>query len=149
MGRQDNPRPDGMVGVLQVRTARLMLFVIAVFALAPLAMGAGQTSVTGTWSGTLVFKGAEAGEEPLRAILRHDGTTLTGTAGPDADQQYRITKGKVVTTGGATALTFDLIINGVLTSFDLKLVDGTLKGEATSEGEDGHKHAAIVVLKKG
>lgn len=132
-----------------MRAARLLLIVVAIIACAPRETVAGQTSVSGTWSGTLVFKGAEAGEERLRAVLRHDGDTLSGTAGPDADQQYRITKGKVATTAGTTAVGFDLIVNGVLTSFDLKLVDGALKGEATSEGEDGHKHVASVVLKKG
>jgi hypothetical protein len=107
-----------------------------------------QATLAGTWSGTLIFKGPDPAEETLVLVLKQDGATLTGTAGPDADRQYKITKGKTAAAGGVTSITFDLIINGVLSSFDLKLVDGRLNGEATSEGEDGHKRVATVELRR-
>ncbi len=34
-------------------------------------------------------------EDPFHVVLKQDGGALTGTAGPDADRQYRINNGKV------------------------------------------------------
>jgi hypothetical protein len=106
------------------------------------------SSVAGAWSGTVVFAiDGETHEDPFHAVLKQDGSVLTGTAGPDADRQYRINNGKVITAKETTAVTFDVIVNGVHTALDLKLVDGALKGSAVIEGEDGHRHAATVNLK--
>jgi hypothetical protein len=108
----------------------------------------GTPGVTGAWTGTVVFKvDGETHEDSFHAVLKQDGTTLTGTAGPDADRQYRINNGKVITAKDITAVTFEVIVNGVHTALDLKLVDGALKGTATIEGEDGHRYAANVDLK--
>ena len=136
---------------MRMKALHSAAFVVAVVvaSVAVRGMRAEQATVSGTWSGTPVFKGADPGEEPIHLVITQDGTTLTGTAGPDADHQYRITKAKLTNAGSAASVTFDLILNAVLTSFDLKLTDGALKGEATTEGEDGHKRVAAVELKKG
>lgn len=108
----------------------------------------GAASVSGTWTGTVTFKAdGETHEDPLHAVLKQDGTTLTGSAGPDADRQYRINNGKVATANGEITVSFIVIVNGVQTSLDLKRVDAALKGTATIEGEDGQRHAATVTLK--
>ncbi|HVQ41594.1 MAG TPA: hypothetical protein VMS54_05300 [Vicinamibacterales bacterium] len=108
----------------------------------------GTPAVTGAWAGTVVFKAdGEAHEDPFHAVLKQDGAALTGTAGPDADHQYRISNGKIVNAKDVTTVTFEVIVNGVHTALDLKLVDGALKGTAVIEGEDGQRHAANVDLK--
>jgi hypothetical protein len=108
----------------------------------------GTQSVTGAWTGSVVFKvDGETHEDPFHAVLKQDGSALTGTAGPDADRQYRINNGKVITAKDITAVTFDVIVNGVHTALDLKLADGALKGTAAIEGEDGRRHAATVEMK--
>ena len=105
-------------------------------------------SVSGVWAGTAIFKAdGETHEEPFHAVLKHSGPALTGTAGPDADRQYRVNNGKVTVTADATVVSFDVIVNGVHTSFELKLVSAALKGTAVIEGEDGRRHAATVDLK--
>jgi hypothetical protein len=105
--------------------------------------------VTGAWTGSVVFKAdGETHQDPLHVVLKQDGGALTGTAGPDADRQYRISNGKVTTAKDATAVTFEVIVNGVHMALDLKLVDGQLKGTAMIEGEDGQRHAATALLRR-
>ena len=104
--------------------------------------------VNGAWTGTVVFNAdGETHEDPFHTVLKQNGGVLTGTAGPDADRQYRINNGKVVTAKDTTTVTFQVIVNGVHMALDLKLIDGMLKGTAAIEGEDGHRHAATVNLK--
>ena len=108
----------------------------------------GTPTVTGAWTGTVVFKAdGEIHEDPLHAVLRRTGDALTGTAGLDVDRQYRITNGKVLTANDTIAVAFEVIVNGVQMALDLKLVDGALKGTAAIEGEDGQRHKATVDLK--
>ena len=105
--------------------------------------------MTGAWTGTVVFKAdGETHEDPFHAVLKQDGAALTGTAGPDADHQYRISNGKIVNAKDASTVTFEVIVNGVHTALDLKLVDGALKGTAVIEGEDGQRHAATASLRR-
>jgi hypothetical protein len=63
---------------------------ILVLALAATAMAA---DVSGDWSGTFTPEGMDAGTAYLK--LKQSGSTLSGTAGPDASQQWPITNGKV------------------------------------------------------
>jgi hypothetical protein len=113
-----------------------------------LSLQVAQSTVTGTWTGMLTFKGdAQRQEEYVHAVLKQDGAVVTGTAGPDADRQFRILKGKATAAKDVTTLTFEVIVDNVLTSFDLKLADGLLKGTATSEGEDGVRHVGTAGLK--
>ena len=110
------------------------------------------TQITGTWAGTLAYThDNQKHEDHLHIVLKQDGQSLTGTGGPDADRQYKLSKGKVtVAKGGGTVVTFELNVDSTLTSFDLKLVGGvpaTLTGRATFEGEDGIRHSGTVELK--
>ena len=63
---------------------------ILVLALAMTAMAA---DATGDWSGSFTPEGMDTGTAYLK--LKQSGTALTGTAGPDANQQWPITNGKV------------------------------------------------------
>jgi hypothetical protein len=115
-----------------------------------LAFQADKPAVNGAWSGTLTTKkGAEAHEDYIHLVLKQDDAVVTGTAGPDADRQYPIRKGKVTTTD-RVAIAFEVIVNGEHMVFDLKLDrlnGGRLTGEAKIEGEDGRPHTALVDLK--
>lgn len=110
-----------------------------------------QRPVTGTWTGTVTLKhDGKIHEEYLHVVLKQDGETLTGTAGPDADNQYRISKGRALPTAGATTVTFEFIANGAHSALTLKTSDDagspTLKGEARIEGEDGQTRTATVEM---
>jgi hypothetical protein len=108
----------------------------------------GTPGVTGAWTGSVVSKtDGETRQDPFHVVLKQDGGALTGTAGPDADRQYRINNGKVTAAKDTISLTFEVIVNGVHLALDLKLVDNALKGAAAIEGEDGHRYTANVDLK--
>ena len=106
------------------------------------------SGVTGLWTGTFVAKDGEREEnESAHIVLKQTGAELTGSAGPNANQQWPIAKGKVETTKEGTRLTFDVQSDGPLLHFDLKLVEGRLKGNANGE-MDGRKFSAVLDLQR-
>ena len=132
------------------RRARFVLSAVLIASqiLAAQSPAPGAPGVTGAWTGTVVFKAdGETRQDAFHAVLKQDGGALTGTAGPDADRQYRLSNGKITVAKDTVSVTFDVIVNGVHMALDLKLVDGALKGAAAIEGEDGHRYAANVDLK--
>ena len=111
-----------------------LAFLIAASALS--AFQAKPVDLTGVWTGTLTPGTAEPG--PAHIVLKQTGTDLAGTAGPDPDRQAAIANGKVTTVKDVTSVTFEATQpNGVVLAFDLKLVDGRLKGKValTRNGE--------------
>lgn len=121
-------------------TLRKMLGVslAVVFAAATLsAFQAKPVDVSGKWDGTVTPGGSQGG--PGHLELTQKGTEVTGTAGPRPDRQFPITNGKVATVKGVTGLTFDLTQpSGGVMKFDLKLVEGRLKGNVSME-QNGQK----------
>ena len=98
--------------------------------------------VTGVWTGTLTRSGGDPGGAHLD--LKQKGAELTGTAGPGADRQVAIANGKVTTAKGVTSVTFDATQpNGMVMKFDLKVVEGRLKGNVTAE-QSGKKIEAVL-----
>ena len=132
------------------RRARIAVLAVIVASriLAAQSPAPARPGVTGAWTGSVVFKAdGDSRQDPFHVVLKQDGGALTGTAGPDADRQYRIKNGKVIAAQDTTSVTFEVIVDGVHMALDLKLVDGALKGAAAIEGEDGHRYAANVELK--
>ncbi|HXT71975.1 MAG TPA: hypothetical protein VN700_19630 [Vicinamibacterales bacterium] len=115
---------------------------LALLAVAPVLQA--QTDLTGTWSGPFVMTvDGDTHDDTALMVLTQKGAELTGTAGPTAEQQWPILKGKVE---GAAA-EFDVQSDGPLVHFALKLVDGHLKGDAKAE-MDGRKMSATVNLQR-
>ena len=108
------------------------------------AFQAKPVDVTGVWTGTFTRTGAEPGGAHID--LKQKGAEVTGTAGPSADRQAAISNGKVATVKGVTSVTFDATQpNGLVMKFDLRLVDGRLKGKATAEADGKKLEAAVDV----
>jgi hypothetical protein len=91
--------------------------------------------VTGTWSGPMEMKrGDETRPDTAHLVLVQKGEELTGSAGPNADRQMKITKGTI--TGN------DLYIEVASPERDskmvlrLKLEGDKLTGELSTEGPD-------------
>jgi hypothetical protein len=106
------------------------------------AFQAKPVDVTGVWTGTLTRSTGEQGGAHLD--LKQKGTELTGTAGPAADRQVAIANGKVTTVKGETSVMFDATQpNGLVMKFDLRVVDGRLKGKVTADA-DGEKREGQV-----
>lgn len=118
---------------------KLLACILLVFAL---ATAAAATDVTGKWSGTFVVMGPNgpAGDpNPAFLILKQSGSTLTGTAGQDENEQWPIDNlkmdgnkisGSVSPSDGAT-YTVTLTVNGDSMTGEVTISDGgqTMKGK--------------------
>ena len=100
--------------------------------------------VTGAWTGTFIRTTGDQSEAHLD--LKQKGDTVTGKAGPGLDRLVDISNGKVTTVKGVTSLTFEATQpNGVVLKFDLKVVEGRLKGKAMGEANGEKREAAVDV----
>ena len=100
---------------------------------------------TGKWTGTLTPVGDGNGgrSDGALLILKQEGTKLTGTAGPDANQQNPIQDGKAEN----GTLTFDLPFGGGMMKFVLKQQGEEISGDISAE-RDGQKMNAKLALKR-
>lgn len=80
-----------------------------------LAVRAMASDVTGTWSGTFKVSGADH-IVPQIITLKQEGDKLTGSAGPDGEEQYPIENGKV----DGERVTFEVTSGEWKFSYDLK-----------------------------
>src|SRR5713101_6391523 len=87
---------------------------------------------TGTWTGTLTASTPNGSEQhPALLVLKQEGTKLTGTAGPDANEQHAIENGKAEN----GSLTFELPRENGVMKFTLKQEGDEIKGDITRERE--------------
>jgi hypothetical protein len=123
---------------------RLVSSVALLFAVSTLsAFQAKPADLTGTWTGTFTPEGSDPGTAHL--ALRQKGETITGTAGPNANQQSEIAKGRIATVKNVTTVAFEVTQpSGLVMKFDLKLVEGRLKGTVIGEQPDGGKRTAAL-----
>ena len=108
-----------------------------------LTLTAGE--LTGKWSGKFDITTSDGENKPDQAVmtLKVDGTTVTGTAGPNEDQQWAIKNGKLE----AGKLTFEVLMEGGdgdqgKLVFDLVFDGDAIRGTATGTGHDGEKMSA-------
>ena len=96
--------------------------------------------LTGKWSGsfTMTLDG-QTRDDTVYMLLKQNGTELTGTAGPNVDQQWPILKGKIE----GDKVTFEVQTDEPLIKFELTLADGHLKGDAKAEHQ-GKSMKAVV-----
>jgi hypothetical protein len=127
-----------------MRTLVLISFAAVVLVSAPPALARQNTApdLSGTWTGKFGITNASEKEETAYLILKQTGSDLSGSVGPTAERQQAINKGKVTTTAEGTTLTFDTGRRGHVITFELKLVDGRLKGTARDETYPDNKITA-------
>jgi hypothetical protein len=125
----------------------VMKTLICLLLLTGLTLGAGE--LTGKWSGKFDITTPDGELKPDSAVmnLKVDGTKVTGTAGPNEDQQWTIRNGKLE----AGKLTFEVVPEGHedkgLLVFDLVFDGDAIRGTVT--GHDGdNKLSAKVDLKR-
>src|SRR5262249_53928227 len=96
---------------------------------------------TGTWTGTFTPEGGNEG--PAVLVLKPEGKTVTGTAGPNESDRYQISNGKV----SGDDLTFEVSTGNSVMKFALKQSGDEIKGEASRE-RDGQKQTAKIAVKR-
>ena len=105
----------------------LVCFLLAVAA-AAIAMAA---DVTGKWTGTLTQENGEAHTALL--VLKQDGAAITGTAGPDENEQLPIQTGKI----DGNKVVLEISPNeGAIYHLELVLDGDHLKGDVTAKRDD-------------
>jgi hypothetical protein len=95
-----------------------MKIFVCTLIIAALAMTAMAADVSGKWSGTFTPEGQDASAAFM--ILKASGTSLTGSAGPDENQQWPISGGKIegnklsgqVTSPDGATYKFTLMLEG-------------------------------------
>jgi hypothetical protein len=110
------------------------------------AFQARPVDLTGTWTGTFTSTTStgEPDEDPAHLQLTQKGTELTGTGGPTPARQMPIEHGKVTTVKDVTTVTFQIKEGDAPINFDLKLVEGRIKGKAIATMPDGSKREAVL-----
>ena len=100
----------------------LMCLLIA----ATLAVAA-DVDVTGKWAGTFKMTGpnGEMDDSTAVLILKQSDRAITGTVGPNEDQQFPILKGKI----DGDKITFEAEHDGHPLNFNLVLAAGRITGE--------------------
>ena len=125
-----------------------LLFAALVFAM-PTVQAAEDLS--GKWSGKFnITMEGQTREDVAYAVIKHTGADFAGTIGPNAGEQWTISKGKVEETKEATKVTFDVLPpsgEGIV-KFELALVKGHLVGKATMTAGEGRVATAEVDLER-
>ena len=115
---------------------RKTLLALLVFATSALA-----ADLTGNWSG----EGTTNGEShSLYFVLKQDGGTLTGSGGPNAEEQHPFQSAKVE--GDKIILEVGVGQKGTI-HFELKSDGDTLKGTVELRRQDGTESGTVAMKK--
>ena len=119
----------------------LCLFVLTAIAIAATA----DVSMTGKWSGSFSITGPDgfSKESTALLILKQNGTEITGSVGPNEDEQHPIQKGRI--DGDKIALEAQDVNNNRVIKFDLLMVEDRIKGEATMSANGESRKAKLDV----
>lgn len=120
-----------------MKTLLLSLFALA--ALAGLAMA--DTNVTGNWSGSfnITNPSGESKDATAFLMLKQTGGDITGTVGPNEDEQFPIQKGKIE----GDKITLVAEHDGHTIQLDLVLSADRITGEANMSGDEGKIKAKL------
>jgi len=116
-----------------------MKLLVCSLLMAALAMAAAAADVSGTWSGSLKGSGPDAQDGDVTLVLKQAGTEITGTAGPSADHQMPIQKGKIE--GDKIAL--EVPVGDGLFKFELVLEGEHIKGDVSASMGDQQMKAKV------
>jgi hypothetical protein len=105
---------------------------LAVLLLTMVPAHAQTKTVSGKWNGTLTRTAPDGTSQSIDVMfdLTQKGKVLTGTAGPNAERQWKIEKGTV---DGSNVKFQVQQPDGPLRTFTLKLADDRLQGEMLAE----------------
>jgi len=96
---------------------------------------------TGTWTGTLAPE--NGGEGPALLVLKQDGPSLTGSAGPGEQQQHAILNGRAEN----GKITFEISVGEANAKFVLTQEGEEMKGDVKLE-RDGQAQNAKLTPKR-
>ena len=120
---------------------------LAALALVMLTLAPAQTAdLTGKWTGAFNPQRPDGttSEQTIEMNLIHKGKVVSGTAGPNADQQWPVSNGIV----DGPKVTFDVTTdNGMVIKFALTHAKDRLTGDADASRDGQTRKAKIDVTK--
>src|ERR1044071_3219182 len=108
-----------------MRTTFCILFAVALaLAVAP------ESDITGKWTGSFNMVAADGGAKDSTAllVLKQTGADITGTVGPNEDEQHAISKGKIE----GDRITLESTDGGLSIKFDLRLSGDRITGDVNA-----------------
>ena len=81
---------------------------------------------------------------PAHVVLKQEGTKLTGSVGPRADERYGVQSG----TAANGVLTFEAPVGGTVMKFKVKQDGDEIKGAIPRERENGTGTVAIALKRE-
>jgi hypothetical protein len=111
------------------------------------ALTLGAAELTGKWSGSFDVTNSQGDTKADTAFmdLKETAGVVTGTAGPNADKQWPLRRGKL----NGQKLTFEVATDdGGILVFDLTFDGDAIQGSCAGAGSDGEKLTAKVNLKR-
>ena len=110
---------------------RTLLCLLVLAAVAGLAIA--DVSVTGRWSGSFNITGPDGQTKDSTAllVLKQSGTEITGTVGPNEDEQHAITKGSIA----GNKILLESADGDLTLKFDLTLAEDRITGDVNAAGE--------------
>lgn len=116
------------------------------FAVLTLAASAIAADVTGTWTGPMTMSnGGETRDDTALLILKQEGSSVTGSIGPNEERRYNITKGTV----DADNINIEASVQGEnKIVLRLKLAGEKLSGDLKFEGPDAPPLTGKLTLDK-
>lgn len=112
------------------------LVLLAAFA----GLAYGDTNVTGKWTGSfnITRNTGESNDSTAVLMLTQKGAEITGTVGPNEDEQFTIKAGKI----DGDKITMEASQNGHAIKFELVVTGERITGQANMSGENGESAKA-------
>ena len=117
-----------------------MRLLTCILLLAGLAIADGAS---GKWSGSFTPEGRDASGAYL--VLTQNGTAIAGTAGPDENEQWAISKGQIEGKKVSVEVSSP---DGRIFKLSMLLDGDSLKGDVNATGQDGNAMTAKIDLKR-
>ena len=112
---------------------------LALFLLCATAMGA---DLSGQWSGRFKAEGSDH-SIPQLIILKQQARTLSGSAGPDASEQYPLENGKV----DGNKVSFQVTTGEWRFTYNLKAEQDSLSGDLKLESTTQSRNAKVTLIR--
>ena len=105
------------------------ILVLGVLAL----VAAPDTNITGKWTGSfnLISEDGQTKDSTALLVLKQTGNEITGTVGPNDDEQHAITKGMI----DGDKITLESADGALTIKFDLKLTGDRISGDVNAAGD--------------
>lgn len=108
-----------------------------------LAMGPSGNDVSGKWHGAFRAAGGDH-DIPQLFTLQESSTTLKGSGGPDATEQYPVANGHII----GDQVHFEITTGEWKLLYDLKLSGQTMVGQLTLKGATDARRAQVKLTRE-